>query len=110
MRDDTTDTSWAASWLTASGGDFFAHGERIRSYGKDANGHLVAVRTDSGTYPVRNLPAVLFHAKMERALNAVENAEREEDTAWDRAETDYCERGTFACSVRHTRDSDCATW
>ena len=34
----------------------------------------------------------------------------EEETAWDRAETDYCERGTQGCSVRHTRDSECATW
>lgn len=33
-----------------------------------------------------------------------------EATAWDRAEDDYCERGTQGCSVKHTRDSDCATW
>lgn len=30
--------------------------------------------------------------------------------AWDRAETDYCERGTQGCSVLHTRDSECETW
>jgi hypothetical protein len=30
--------------------------------------------------------------------------------AWDRAEADYCERGTFACSIHHTRESDCQTW
>jgi hypothetical protein len=31
-------------------------------------------------------------------------------TAWDRAETDPCERGTVGCSTRHTTDSDCQTW
>jgi hypothetical protein len=31
-------------------------------------------------------------------------------TAWDRAETDACERGTVGCSVKHTRDSECQTW
>lgn len=30
--------------------------------------------------------------------------------AWDREEADYCERGTFGCSIHHTRDSDCQTW
>jgi hypothetical protein len=35
---------------------------------------------------------------------------REELTAWDRAETDACERGTVGCSVKHTRDSECQTW
>jgi hypothetical protein len=38
------------------------------------------------------------------------DVDRPEDVAWDRAETDYCERGTQGCSVRHTRDSDCETW
>ena len=33
-----------------------------------------------------------------------------EETAWDRAETDYCERDTQGCSVLHTRDSECAPW
>jgi hypothetical protein len=33
-----------------------------------------------------------------------------EPIAWDRAETDSCEKGTPGCSVRHTRDSDCETW
>jgi hypothetical protein len=33
-----------------------------------------------------------------------------EAVAWDRAETDYCERGTQGCSVLHTRDSECETW
>ena len=38
-------------------------------------------------------------------------AGREDETAWDRDETDPCERGTPGCSVRHTtRDGDCATW
>lgn len=49
-------------------------------------------------------------SKMIRALNAVEEADRNEETAWDRAEDDYCERGMQGCSVRHTRDSECATW
>lgn len=44
---------------------------------------------------------------LEEALAALERTER---TAYDREEEDYCERGTFGCSVRHTRDSDCATW
>jgi len=34
----------------------------------------------------------------------------EPGSATDRAETDACERGTPGCSVRHTRDSECATW
>ena len=33
-----------------------------------------------------------------------------EEVAWDRAETDPCERGTDGCSVKHTRDSDCQPW
>lgn len=52
-------------------------------------------------------------AKMDRALNGVENADAEEFTAWDRAETEPCERGTVGCSVRHADagpDSDCETW
>jgi hypothetical protein len=54
-------------------------------------------------------------SKMERALDGVEDAEAgrydgDEAVAWDRAEDDYCERGTQGCSVRHTRDSDCQTW
>jgi hypothetical protein len=44
---------------------------------------------------------------LEEALAALERTER---TAYDRDEQDYCERGTFGCSVLHTRDSDCATW
>ena len=48
--------------------------------------------------------------KMDRALNGVENADAEEHTAWGRAETDACERGTVGCSVLHTTDSECATW
>jgi hypothetical protein len=49
-------------------------------------------------------------AKMHRALNAVENADAEEHTAWGRAETDPCERGTVGCSVLHTDDTECETW
>jgi hypothetical protein len=33
-----------------------------------------------------------------------------DQTAWDRAETDPCERGTVGCSVRHTGDTECQTW
>lgn len=33
-----------------------------------------------------------------------------ERIAWDRAEDDYCERGTQGCSVHHTGDSECQTW
>lgn len=33
-----------------------------------------------------------------------------EKIAWDRAEDDYCERGTLGCSIHHTRDSECQTW
>ena len=54
--------------------------------------------------------AAAAERKMHRALNGVENADAEEHTAWDRAETDACERGTVGCSVRHTTDSECATW
>jgi hypothetical protein len=53
-------------------------------------------------------------SKMERALNGVEDAEAgrydEDGVAWDRAETDSCERGTPGCCIRHTRDSECSTW
>jgi hypothetical protein len=55
---ETTETRWATKWIAASGG-VYQNGEAVRSFGKDASGYLVAVRTDSGTYPVRNLPAVL---------------------------------------------------
>lgn len=34
-----------------------------------------------------------------------------EDIAWDRAETDPCERGTVGCSVAHgSRDTNCLPW
>ena len=33
-----------------------------------------------------------------------------EQIAWDREESDYCEKGTPGCSVHHTRDSECETW
>lgn len=56
---ETTETRWATRWLAASGSGVFQNGEAVRSFGKDASGYLVAVRTDSGTYPVRNLAAVL---------------------------------------------------
>jgi hypothetical protein len=46
-------------------------------------------------------------AEMKRRAQA---RQAEEATAWDRAETDACERGTPGCSVRHTRDSACQTW
>ena len=40
----------------------------------------------------------------------IDISEPDEETAWDRAEDDYCERGTQGCSVHHTRESECATW
>lgn len=49
-------------------------------------------------------------AKMDRALNGVEEADRNEHVAWDRAETDSCERGTPGCCIRHTTDTECETW
>ena len=114
MRNDVTDTAWAARWLSASG-VAVQNGEVIRSWGKDEHGHLVAVRTDSGTYPVRNLSAVLAHDRKARAEAGTGYAQDElhedgERIAWDREEADYCERGTFGCSKVHTRDSECATW
>lgn len=33
-----------------------------------------------------------------------------DNVAWDRAETDSCERGTPGCCIRHTDDTDCETW
>ena len=40
--------------------------------------------------------------------------ERDEVTgeliAWDREESDPCERGTPGCSIHHSRDSECQTW
>lgn len=34
-----------------------------------------------------------------------------ERIAWDRDESDSCERGTPGCSIHHTRrDSECQTW
>lgn len=57
-----TDTAWAVTWIAASGG-FTEKGEPVRAWGKDANGYLVAVRTDSGVYPVDNLPAVMAHER-----------------------------------------------
>lgn len=59
---DTTDVTWATKWL-ASTGTATQNGEVVRSWGKDGNGFLVAVKTDSGTYPIKNLPAVLAHTK-----------------------------------------------
>ena len=60
---ELTDTAWATRWLTATGAanDMLVHGYPVRSYGKDQHGYLVAVRNEAGTFPVRNLPAVLAH-------------------------------------------------
>jgi hypothetical protein len=58
----TTDTAWAVKWLTSTG-TATQNGEVVRGWGKDENGFLVAVKTDSGTHPVVNLPAVLAHSK-----------------------------------------------
>ena len=55
----------------------------------------------------------LAQRKMARHLDGVENADREEHTAWGRAETEPCERGTVGCSVRHDAaalDLDCEVW
>jgi len=52
-------------------------------------------------------------ANAERAAGLADMAADEaaaQGVAWDRAETDPCERGTVGCSVRHTRDSECDTW
>lgn len=57
---ETTDVAWATRWF-GSTGTATQNGEVIRAWGKDEEGYLVAVRTDSGTYPVRSLPAVLAH-------------------------------------------------
>ena len=39
------------------------------------------------------------------------DAVTQEPVAWDRAETDLCEKGTPGCSVHHTQpDSNCQTW
>lgn len=49
--------------------------------------------------------------KMQRALTAADDdGTRDELVAWDREETDSCERGTPGCCIHHTRDSDCQTW
>jgi hypothetical protein len=37
-------------------------------------------------------------------------AAQPEAVAWDRDESDSCERGTPGCSIHHTRDSECQTW
>lgn len=44
------------------------------------------------------------------ARQAQELADRDPAVAWDRAETDPCERGTVGCSVLHTADTECQTW
>jgi len=33
-----------------------------------------------------------------------------EAVAWDRPETEPCERGTVGCSVHHEGDTPCETW
>ena len=42
------------------------------------------------------------------------NAERAatglDPIAWDREETDTCQRSTQGCSVDHRTDSECETW
>ncbi len=65
--DSVTNIEWAVSWLGGCGTQK-REGEMIRAYGKDDRNHLVAIRTDSGVYPVRNLAAVM-HAES-RATSA----------------------------------------
>jgi hypothetical protein len=53
----------------------------------------------------------LERERAERA--AVAAAEADPTVAWDRAETDACERGTPGCSVRHSHPAapdECQTW
>jgi len=59
--DSVTNTDWAVSWLGGCGTQM-REGETIRAYGKDGVGNLVAIRTASGIYPVRNLSAVMHAA------------------------------------------------
>lgn len=63
----TTDPATAVSWITASNSDQWFNGQSVRAYGKDRHNHLVAVRTDSGIYPVENLPAILAARTEENA-------------------------------------------
>ena len=49
-------------------------------------------------------------ALVEAGLSAESAAAAADAIAWGRAETEPCERGTVGCSVRHTTDSECATW
>jgi hypothetical protein len=55
-------------------------------------------------------PAALL-AEVDQAIGQAEAAVGQlAEVAWDRAETDSCERGTPGCSIRHTRDSECQPW
>jgi hypothetical protein len=42
-----------------------------------------------------------------------ETQPQEPNVAWDREETDACEKGTPGCCIRHASDkpeTDCETW
>jgi hypothetical protein len=76
-----TDPATAVTWIAASGGMTERDGEPVRSYGKDPRGYLVAVRTDTGTYPVDNLPAVQAAAQQAEADAWADGAEAAERAA-----------------------------
>jgi hypothetical protein len=69
----------------------------------DGSGYVV-LRFHTGDHTGRRY----FDATVDTAYT--EEGPPGELTAWDRAETDACERGTPGCSVHHTRDSECQTW
>lgn len=56
-----------------------------------------------GAYPVVN--AVCLHCG-----SANERREYRTMTAWDRDESEPCQRGTAGCSVDHHGNESCETW
>jgi len=58
----------------------------------------------------RPIPCHCVAREHGRKLAQREIAAAQRKVARDRAETDYCQRGTQGCCIDHAGDDDCDTW
>ena len=77
----------------------------------DSGGDVCTEHGDDDPHE-RELELAVADQAVVDACNSVARqlAALDESVATDRAEDDYCERGTQGCSIHHTRDSECQTW
>ena len=84
--------------------------DQDREYARDCEREAMDRLIEAGAIEIVEVTVTRCEASPESPALELPAPDAEEETAWDREETDSCERGTPGCSVRHTRDSECATW